>query len=49
MTWAYLLSTPAGAREEVFWSLAVSIVILLMRRLLVRVFSVAWVIDSPLG
>jgi hypothetical protein len=47
--WAYLLSSPAGAREEVFWSLAVSVVVLLMRCLLVRVFFVAWVSDSPLG
>jgi hypothetical protein len=38
-----------GAREEVFWSLAVSTVVLLMRRLLMRVFSVAWVVGSPLG
>jgi hypothetical protein len=45
----YFLSSPAGAREEAFWSLAVSVVVLLMRRLLVRVFSVAWVVDSPLG
>jgi hypothetical protein len=44
----YSLSSPAGAREEVFWSLAVSVVVLLTRRLLVRVFSVAWVVDSPL-
>jgi hypothetical protein len=45
----YFLSSPAGAREEVFWSLAVSVVVLLMRHLLVRVFSVARVVDSPLG
>jgi hypothetical protein len=45
----YFLSSPAGAREEVFWSLAVSVVVLLTRRLLVRVFSVAWIVDSPLG
>jgi hypothetical protein len=45
----YFLSSPAGAHEEVFWSLAVFVVVLLMRRLLVRVFSVAWVIDSSLG
>jgi hypothetical protein len=37
------------AREEVFWSLAVSVVVLLTRHLLVRVFSVAWVFESPLG
>jgi hypothetical protein len=41
---AYHLSSPARAREEVFWSLAVSVVILLM-----RVFSVAKIVDSPLG
>jgi hypothetical protein len=28
-------------RDEVFWSLVVSVVVLLTRRLLVRVFSVA--------
>jgi hypothetical protein len=27
------------AREEVFWSLAISVIVLLMRRLLMRVFS----------
>jgi hypothetical protein len=37
------------AREEVFWSLAVSVVVLLMRRLLVRVFSVAGIVDALLG
>jgi hypothetical protein len=37
------------AREEVFWSLAVFIVVLLMRRLLVRVFSVTWVVDPSLN
>jgi hypothetical protein len=47
--WAYLLSSPAGAREEVFWSLVVSVVVLLTRRLLVRVFSVAKIVDSSLG
>jgi hypothetical protein len=36
------------AREEVFWSLVVSVIILLMRRLLVRVFSVTWVVDPSL-
>jgi hypothetical protein len=45
----YFFSSPAGAREEVFWSLAVSVVVLLTRRLLMRVFSVAWVVDSLLG
>jgi hypothetical protein len=45
----YFLSSPAGAREEVFWSLAVLVVVLLTRCLLVRVFSVAWVVDSSLG
>jgi hypothetical protein len=54
MTWAHFLSSPAGAREEVFWSLAVSVVVLLMRRLLmrrllVRVFSVTCIVDYPLG
>jgi hypothetical protein len=43
------LSSPARAREEVFWSLAISIVVLLTRHLLVRVFSIAWVVDSSLG
>jgi hypothetical protein len=37
------------AREEVFWSLAVSIIVLLTRRLLVRVFSETWIVDSLLG
>jgi hypothetical protein len=37
------------AREEVFWSLAVSAVVLLSRRLLVRVFSVLKIVDSLLG
>jgi hypothetical protein len=46
---AYHLSSPARAREEVFWSLAVSIIVLLTRRLLMRVFSVAKIVDSPLG
>jgi hypothetical protein len=45
----YFLSSPARAREEVFWFLAVSVIILLTRCLLVRVFSIAWVVDSPLG
>jgi hypothetical protein len=45
----YFLSSPAGAREEVFWSLAVLVVVLLTRRLLVRVFSVALVVVFPLG
>jgi hypothetical protein len=36
------------ACEEVFWSLAVSIVVLLTRRLLVRVFSVTWIVGSSL-
>jgi hypothetical protein len=42
-------SSPAEAREEVYWSLAFFTVVLLTRRLLVRVFSIAWVVDSPLG
>jgi hypothetical protein len=37
------------AREEVFWSLAVSVVVLLTRRLLMRVLSVAGIVDSLLG
>jgi hypothetical protein len=37
------------AREEVFWSLAISVVVLLTRRLLVRVFSITWVIDPSLN
>jgi hypothetical protein len=37
------------AREEVFWSLVVSVVVLLTRRLLVRVFSRTWIVDSLLG
>jgi hypothetical protein len=37
------------AREEVFWSLAVSAVVLLTRRLLVRVFSVLKIVDYLLG
>jgi hypothetical protein len=45
----YFLSSPAGAREEVFGSLAVLVVVLLMRRLLMRVFSVAWVVVFPLA
>jgi hypothetical protein len=45
----YFFSSPAGAREEVFWALAVLVVVLLTRRLLMRVFSIAWVIVFPLG
>jgi hypothetical protein len=45
----YFLSSPAGAREEVFWSFAISVVVLLTRCLLVRIFSIAWVVDSSLG
>jgi hypothetical protein len=37
------------AREEVFWSLAVSVVVLLTRHLLVRVFSVTCTVDHLLG
>jgi hypothetical protein len=37
------------AREEVFWSLAVSVVVLLTRRLLVRVFSEAKIAGYLLG
>jgi hypothetical protein len=46
---ARLLSSPARAREEVFWSLEVSVIVLLTRRLLVRVFSIARGVDYPLG
>jgi hypothetical protein len=35
----WFLPSPAGPREEVFWSLAALVVVLLMRRLLMRVFS----------
>jgi hypothetical protein len=45
----YFFSSLAGAREEVSWSLAVSVVVLLTRRLLVRVFSATWVVDPSLG
>jgi hypothetical protein len=37
--WTWSLPSPAEAHEEVFWSLAVLVVVLLMRRLLTRVFS----------
>jgi hypothetical protein len=37
------------AHEEVFWSLAVSVVVLLTRRLLVRVFSVLKIVGYLLG
>jgi hypothetical protein len=33
------LPSPEAATEEVFWSLAILVVVLLMRRLLMRVFS----------
>jgi hypothetical protein len=46
---ACIISSPAGAREEVFWSLVVSVVVLLMRRLLMRVFPVAKIVDYLLG
>jgi hypothetical protein len=39
LTWTCSLPSPAEAREEVFWSLAVLVIVLLMRRLLMRVFS----------
>jgi hypothetical protein len=39
LTWMWSFPSPAEAREEVFWSLAVLVVVLLMRRLLMRVFS----------
>jgi hypothetical protein len=37
------------AREEVFWSLAVSAVVLLTRHLLVRVFFGTRIVDYLLG
>jgi hypothetical protein len=39
LTWTWSLSSRETAREEVFWSLAILTVVLLMRRLLMRVFS----------
>jgi hypothetical protein len=39
LTWTWSFPSPAEAREEVFWSLTVLVVVLLMRRLLMRVFS----------
>jgi hypothetical protein len=39
LTWTWSLPSRETAREEVFWSLAVLAVVLLMRRLLMRVFS----------
>jgi hypothetical protein len=39
LTWTWSLPSRETAHEEVFWSLAVLVVILLMRRLLMRVFS----------
>jgi hypothetical protein len=39
LTWTWSLLSLAEAHEEVFWSLAVLVVVLLMRRLLMRVFS----------
>jgi hypothetical protein len=49
LAWACVISSPAGAREEVFWSLAVYVVVLLTRRLLVRVFSIPKIVDYLLG
>jgi hypothetical protein len=37
MTWTWSLPSRETAREEVFWSLAVLAIVLLMRRLLMRV------------
>jgi hypothetical protein len=37
--WTWSLTSLAEAREEVYWSLVVLVVVLLMRRLLTRVFS----------
>jgi hypothetical protein len=39
LTWMWSLPSLAEAREEVFWFLAVLVVVLLMRHLLMRVFS----------
>jgi hypothetical protein len=39
LTWTWSLPSREIAREEIFWSLAVLAVVLLMRRLLMRVFS----------
>jgi hypothetical protein len=38
LTWMWSLPSRETAHEEVFWSLAVLVVVLLMRRLLMRVF-----------
>jgi hypothetical protein len=40
LTWIWSFSSRGTPREEVFWSLAVLIVVLLMRHLLMRVFFV---------
>jgi hypothetical protein len=39
LMWTWSLPSRQTAHEEVFWSLAVLVVVLLMRRLLMRVFS----------
>jgi hypothetical protein len=39
LTWVWSVPSQETAREEVFWSLAVLAVVLLMRRLPMRVFS----------
>jgi hypothetical protein len=40
LTWMWSIPSRGTAREEAFWSLAVLVVVLLMRRLLMRVFFV---------
>jgi hypothetical protein len=39
LIWTWSVPSRETAREEVFWSLAVLVVVLLMRHLLMRVFS----------
>jgi hypothetical protein len=39
LTWMWSIPSRETAREEVFWSLVVLAIVLLMRRLLMRVFS----------
>jgi hypothetical protein len=40
LTWIWFIPSRGTAHEEAFWSLAVLVVVLLMRRLLMRVFFV---------
>jgi hypothetical protein len=49
LMWTWSLPSPAEAREEVFWSLAVLVIVLLMRRLLMRVFSAGFGCRSTPG